>query len=225
MEKFIEYGSDCLLNLRLNANLANEKQLSYNNYELYFKIQSLYKKIFEYRIDQLIGLTEANETLKNSGLDFGNLSENKKSAYHKLSYLNLDYIYIQNFLFIEKLKIEYIEIFKEKIINNNYEIDNKLIEIIDETYKEVMTVSSIDGKDDNQRGIICYGIESPINHFYNNSLALRIEYGRNTISFNDRDFLVNYNKKKELLEKVIKSLEEKGSSNGITVEVRVMKKL
>lgn len=223
MRDFIEYGNECLLNLRLNDKLAEEKQLTYNNYEMYYRIQSLYKKVFEYKINQLINLIELNDRLKKSELDFGLLPDNKRNYYHKISYLNLDYIYIQNFLFIEKLKAEYLNVFKERVLANDYKIDAVLLNIVDETFREIMKANYYSDGYSNEQRIVCYGSENPANHFYNDSLIIRIEYGRNTVKLTNEDFLINYNKKKELLDTIIKELKDRGLKNNINIETTIVK--
>lgn len=221
MKDYIEYGTASLGNLKLDSKQATDKKLTDNNYEMYFKIQSLYKKVFEYKMNEILNLSQINDTLKNSGLDFGVVFSKRKRYYHRISYLNLDYLYIQNFLFIEKLTEEQLDIFRKRILDKNYEIDDILLNIVNDTYKSVMAYTNelFEGK----RVIVCYGVESPANHFYNDSLVIRIEYGRNTKRLNDKEFLDNYNKKKRLIEEKIDELKEKGKINDINIETSVMK--
>lgn len=174
--------------------------------DLYMKIQALYKKVFDYYIEENIPIKNiVDKSLKSSNLDFGKQKEEQKNQYQKFSYLDSEYLFVRNFFYIERLDKENIEIFKKKIERKDYEINDEMVEIVKQTYEDIITV-----KTDRITGEFktFYGYSSPNFLFDNNSLVLFLNYGRNTIELQGEEFIKNAIKKEEYLEKVINEVKD-----------------
>lgn len=85
------------MNEKINKKLAINKGLILdNNFDLYIKLENLYKNLFEKYLNTKINLNIYDEKLKNSDLDFGLPSPTKKQLTSGLNeYLDLKYIYIE----------------------------------------------------------------------------------------------------------------------------------
>ena len=206
------------LNMRgINKELARSKQLIENeNYTNYLYVQALYRKAFEKYLTLKINLGEYDKEINESKLDFGVMPEDRKTDFHKVSYLDLKYIYVRNWFFVEKLKKEYISIFFERLNSKNYEIDEQLLKIVEETYKDVIN-DNFKHRKYKDETTTCYGTEIPSNIVNSKALVLVIQYGKNTKSYKDEEFLINKLEKQKYLEEisnriaesVMKSLETK----------------
>lgn len=175
-----------------------------DNYDLYLNVQALYKKVFDNYLEKLIPINNIiDETLKNCNLDYGKLEENRKNIYQKFSYLNSDYLFVRNFFYIERLDEKYLNKFIEKIKRNCFSIDDEIIEMVKLTYKDIIKVIS---KKTTETFKTFYGITTPNFLFDNDSLVLFINYGKNTINLQGKEFIDNKIKKEKYLDKLIKEI-------------------
>lgn len=210
----LEYGLEMLENLKINESLMQEKEIS--SYQEYFQVQSLYKKGFEFYLEEKLNLSDFNQAIKESKYHFEVVKE--KELYHQNSYLNLEYLYIRNFLFIEKLTKEEIEFLKRRVEENNYNVDEALIDLVKSTFLFVSQVNT-------KALVVNYGIESPINHFSPDAMAIYIVYGKNKQKL-DKEAYIKDRKEKELfLEVLIQELKEKGREEFIKIECIYSKKM
>lgn len=213
IEKIV-YDMEMLDNLQVNEELMKEKKIvSYNEY---FLIQSLYKKGFEVYLNELLGLSLFDQIIKNSHLDFGVVKN--KDLYHKNSYLGLDYMYIRNFLFIEKLSLENIEFLRQRVLSNNYNVDAELLQLVKDTYIDVSKV-------DTDAEMVCYGVGSPINQFAPDAIAIYINYGKNKQKLDKEEYIKNVEEKEIFLEALIDELKENGKAEFVKIEVVYLKTL
>lgn len=197
------------LNLKgINKKLANEKKLiKEDNYINYLYVQALYKKAFEKYLSLNIDLSIYDKKLSESELDFGIILDERKTVFHKNSYLNLNYIYIRNYFYVEKLSVDYIKIFFERLNNHNYEIDNILLKIVQETYSDVIN-DNYKHNEYKEDTTTCYGPIIPSNIVNSKSLVLVIQYGRNNKSYTDEEFLINQLKKKQFIRDIAEKMEK-----------------
>lgn len=191
------------MNKIVNKDLAKEKGLIIdNNYDLYKKIENIYKYLFEYFLLSKIDLGKYNNKIKNSNLYFGVPHPNSEQLLSNLNeYLNLEYIYILNNFYIEKIDINDINVLKQ-YIDKKIEINEHLLNIIKNTYKEVIKNNYRNGKYTNLKYKVFYGYVHPKNAVDNDALVLKIFYSRNTIKLEDEEFINNIKNKREFLEKL-----------------------
>ena len=133
--------------------------------------------------------------------------------------MGLKYIYIRNFIFIEKLDDDSFNYLYSKVLNNDLEIDDTVLEIIKNTYKEIIKDNYKHNKyleDINT----CYGSFIPSNIVPANSLVFCIRYGKDTIEL-DEESIINYMNKKEWLKSLANKIENT-ITNELEISVRVL---
>lgn len=193
---------------KINKEQAIEKHLidlEKENYDIYLKVQSLYKKSFDTFLERTLKISEIDKKLEESNLDYGLLEENQKTIYQKISYLKSKYIFVRNFFYIERLSKKDLKVFIEKIKNNDFSIDKSCIEIVTRTFKEVIKVLS---KKNQETFKVFYGYAVPCFEFDNDSIVLFINYGKNTIELHGKEFFENKAKKEKYLDYIIAELKE-----------------
>ena len=120
--------------------LATEKGLANNN-ELTEKFEMLekkYRKYLQIYMCNMLNLTDYDEKIKESELNFVPCQEELKDYYQKQS--NLKYMYIKNNMHIEKLTQEDMNLLAT---SSN---DNELLQLVARTFLEVIKIEVIDGK-------------------------------------------------------------------------------
>ena len=161
----------------ININLAKEKGLINNEDDsLYQKLAYNYKYLLEYYLNSVIDFSKYENKITTSDLYIG-----KTNKYHELNvFLKLDYLFLMNNLFVEKLDKTDIDIILSKFNKDN--IEPELIDIIKRTFKEVIKDNYFKGEYTDKIYNVCYGPVVPFNFVDNNSLVFRFYYGRNLIS-------------------------------------------
>ena len=198
---------------RINRSLATDKKLIVDDdYSLYLKIQSLYLKVLEKYLESKIDLKKYDDIINNSELDFGEIPEKYKRPFHKISYLNLNHIYIRNFLFIEKLSNEALNIFINKISANDFSIDDNLLMIVVNTYKEIIKNNYAMDKYQ-EKVTTVYDSFVPENVLDSNQLVITIQTGIPNNNLTGDEFVENRHKQSKLLEEISNSLVEDIKNN------------
>ena len=198
--------------MNINKKLACEKSLIENeDYSQYKELIKKYKYVLEYYIDSKINLSKYEELINNSGLYIG-----KNNKYKVLNeFLNLDYIFLINNLFVEKLSVEDINLLMTKFDKNN--ISNELIDVIDKTYKDVIYDNYIKGEYKKNIYKVCYGPVVPFNMTDNNAIVFKIYYGKNLIDLDGNKFIELHEKQlaffEEIKEKLKNEVKEKLNVN------------
>ena len=132
---------------RVNKELAIEKKLIINDdSKIYTSVQKLYIKCFEQILLSKVDLKKYEERIENSKCNIGPVKVKNKTYYHNLSSMNLKFIYIRNFFYVEKLNENDLSIMIQKVNNNNYEVDNALMDIVNRTYKDVLANNYVNGE-------------------------------------------------------------------------------
>ena len=186
---------------RINKALTIEKGLIVNsNQSKYDLVVNIYKYILEYYINSKINLSKYDNLIKNSDLFIGVNTKYKSLNY----YLNLEYIFLINNLFIEKLSIEDINLLIDKFDKNN--ISNELINIVERTYKDVIYDNYIKGQYQNIICNVCYGPPAPFNLVNNNVLVFKIYYGKNLITLDGDEFVELHKKQLAFFDDLINKL-------------------
>lgn len=110
----------------IDGSILNEESV----FKYYLDINYLYRKGFDYYLNSIINLENYDNILG----DY--IEKGSDSKYKKYSELNLEYIYVRSFPVIERLSNSDIQILLDRVIDNNYEIDNVILNVIDNTYSK-----------------------------------------------------------------------------------------
>lgn len=199
-----------------NENLIKSKNISLEEYVI---LKKTYKQLFEIYLQNKIDLKLYDNKIKNSGLDFGKGHPTKSNVINDLGeYLGLDYIYIINDFFIEKLSINDLNELRKVYQEKKYNINT--IKMIEKTYKEVLNNNFVNGKYVNQPFNRCYGPVIPKNFALSDSLVIKIIFGKNTKQYDDEEYLVNAKAKTNFLNILCNDLKKEIEENlGIKVTI------
>ena len=179
----------------INIELANSKGLDKN---LYQELAKKYKYILEYYLSTVIDFKKYEKEIENANLYIG-----KNSKYRSLNeYLDLDYIFLLNNLFIEKLSSDDINLLK----SFHGEVSLIFIDLIKRTYKDVIYDNYLKEGYSDQIYKVCYGAVVPSNFVDNKSLVLKIYYGKNTKNIDGKAFIELHEKQLEFFLKLMKEL-------------------
>lgn len=124
------------LELGIEKGIGNEDGFT----NAFFEIQSLYRSILENYLLQEFSLSDFDKKIQNILVDTTSSPEYKMDFYQKYSSFSLDYIYLRNNIYIERLSLEDINLFKEYFnedTTKNISID-QLTEIVLKTYPTIL---------------------------------------------------------------------------------------
>ena len=184
--------------MEINVKLAiNKGLIKFQDFSLYEKLRKYYRYAFEFYLNSMINFSEYENEIYNSGLYFG-INPTFKGINE---YLNLDFIFFINDLFVEKLDKNDIE-----TILNTFKygtVSNEILNIVKRTYKDVVKNNFKFGNYSDENYRICYGDPIPYNFVDNDSLVFRIYYGRNTIKLSDKEYIELHDKQINFLKNLI----------------------
>ena len=195
----------------MNRELTIEKGLIINDDKsLYIRLENLYKYLFEAYLINKINLKEYDDEIVNSGLYFGVPHPNKDELISGLNeYLGLNYIYLVNNFYIEKLSKEDIDILIKYANTNNITLNNELLNVIERTYNDVIKNNYLKGEYSDNKYQVCYGKYAiPSNFADNDALVFKIYYSKNTKQLNDNEFIENIKKQKEFMNSLKDKIEQ-----------------
>ena len=197
---------------KTNKKMAVEKGLFImDDATKYNELVKIYKYLLEYYINSKIDLLKYEELIRDSGLYIG-----INSKYKLLNeFLKLDYIFLINNLFVEKLSVEDINLIMTKFNKEN--ISDELIGIVERTYKDVIYDNYFKGEYQNIIYKVCYGPVVPFNMVDNNAVVFKIYYGKNLIDKDGDDFIKLHEKQlaffDDLINKIKNEVKEKLNVN------------
>ena len=199
-----------------NENLIKSKNISLEEYGV---LKKTYKQLFEIYLQNKIDLKLYDNKIKNSDLDFGKGHPTKSNLINDLGeYLGLNYIYIINDFFIEKLSINDLNELRKVYQEKKYNINT--IKMIEKTYKEVLNNNFVNGKYVNEPFNRCYGPVIPKNFALSDSLVIKIIFGKNMKQYNDEEYLANAKAKTNFLNILSNDLKKEiGEKLGIRVTI------
>lgn len=201
-----------------NENLIKSKNISLEEYVI---LKKTYKQLFEIYLQNKIDLKLYDNKIKNSDLDFGKGYPTKSNLINDLGeYLGLDYIYIINDFFIEKLSINDLNELRKVYQEKKYNINT--IKMIEKTYKEVLNNNFVNGKYVNEPFNRCYGPVIPKNFALSDSLVIKIIFGKNTKQYDDEEYLVNAKAKTNFLNILCNDLKKEIEEN-LEIKVTILR--
>lgn len=156
---------------KLNESLFND--MDNNMKETYLEIYSIYRKLFsEYIIDKL-QIKNYDFELTNSNLNFVKVIEKDMDIYQNFNNEILNYFYIRNNLYIERLTPSERKILYTKFLSGDYSLDENTKVIIENSYKRIIF------EDIHKDGSNCYINMGPDNSDYyvpNQSIVIGFRY-------------------------------------------------
>lgn len=201
-----------------NEDLIKSKNISLEEYGI---LKKTYKQLFEIYLQNKIDLKLYDNKIKNSDLDFGKGYPTKSNLINDLGeYLGLDYIYIINDFFIEKLSINDLNELRKVYQEKKYNINT--IKMIEKTYKEVLNNNFVNGKYVNEPFNRCYGPVIPKNFALSDSLVIKIIFGKNTKQYDDEEYLVNAKAKTNFLNILCNDLKKEIEEN-LEIKVTILR--
>ena len=201
----------------INIELAKAKGLITDNDNLYKELEKKYKYILEYYLNTIIDFSIYENMISSSNLYIG---KNKK--YQDLNeYLKLDYLFFINNLFIEKLDDNNLTLLKNF---NKDNITDEVVNMIKNTYSDVIKDNYFKEKYTDQIYKVCYGPVVPNNFVDNNSLVFRFIYGKNLIDLNGDEFFELNRKQQKYINDTLDNLKkELLDKTGIKAEILITK--
>lgn len=178
----------------------------------YFKLINKYKKLFEEYLKEKLPLELIDDNMKKSDLKFVPIKKEDMDFYQITSTMNLNYIYLRNNLYIEKLSKEDLEYLSKK---ENLDDDAK--EFIKRTYQTV-----INPYENDEKRIIFYGPENGKHLCDSTDVVLGIRYNEFEVNgMSDEEFQKNFLEQLRLIAQV-STLLEIASPNELGSEVKVI---
>lgn len=198
----------------LNGNFINN--LSEKEIEVYLELYSAYSYFFrKYMIDRL-DLRKYDEKLTNSNLNYLKVKDENMDIYQDYSKDVLNYFYIRNNLYVERLTLEEKEYVYEKFVTGDNIMSDKMINFIENTYKKVVFENI---SNDGQLCNINYGPDNPMYYAPNNSLIIGVRYDDfNLNGQTDEEWDANRQKQFDYLFEVMDNLEY-DSNNKVDIPV------
>ena len=180
--------------------------------EEYIILKKTYKQLFEIYLQSKIDLKLYDNKIKNSDLDFGQGHPVKINLINDLGeYLGLNYIFIINDFFVEKLSINDLNELRRVYQEKKYNLNTK--KMIERTYKDVLNNNFVNGEFKDVHFNRCYGPMVPKNFALSDSLVIKIIFGKNIKQYNDDEYLANAKAKTNFLNtlsnELKKEIEEK----------------
>lgn len=192
-----------------NVELIKSKSISDEEYII---LKKTYKQLFEIYLQSKIDLKLYDNKIKNSDLDFGQGHQVKINLINDLGeYLGLNYIFIINDFFVEKLSINDLNELRRVYQEKKYNLNTK--KMIERTYKDVLNNNFVNGEFKDVPFNRCYGQMVPKNFALSDSLVIKIIFGKNIKQYNDDEYLANAKAKTNFLNilsnELKKEIEEK----------------
>ena len=166
--------SDLETKNNIDIDLYNSK--NFNSYENYKKLYGIYYQGLCKYLDSIYDTNIIDKKIEKSNLYFGKVLDENKNIYFKMNLLNSNYIFIRNYLNIERLDQKDID-----ILYNKTSVDDEVLDIVKRTYKDIII--------SNNSKYVFYGPSSLDFRFNNNSLVFMINYWKNTKDFSGEEFI------------------------------------
>ncbi len=183
----------------MNIELAIQKNLIINDdNSVYIQLENKYKYIFEQYFLSKVNLLSYENRIDSNSFYIGVGHPNQRQLISNLdNHLNSKYFYIINHFFIEKLDTNDINYLNECQLN-----DIQALSIIERTYKEIVKDNFIHGNYSNEKYKVNHGVAIPENFADNDSLVIKLFYGRNTEKLEGEEFINNLTKQNEFLKQI-----------------------
>ncbi len=192
----------------------------YNNLEkqdriLYLHLSTIYRTLLNKYI-KYISLQKYDDLILNSDLDFKKVKNEAKDFYQYYNNAGLNYYYVRNNIYVERLNEEEKQFLIRKMSNVDYNLDDESISFIEKTYKKL--IEEKNEKIENNY-FLNFGPNTSERFFSpNNSLVIGFRYD---LSNSKDNWLENLNRKNEY-SKLLNSEIEKDLKQKLNYEVKVI---
>lgn len=188
--------------------------------EKYIKLYNMYRSFFSQYIIKLFNLKKMDNIIKKSELRFQKVNIKNMDMYQYFTSKELDYIYLRNNIYIERLNNEEIE-YLEKFINcKDLILDKQVEKFIDKTFKKVIFEDILgNGKIAN----ISYGSDAIQYYLENNTLVIGLrhdEFFKGKLT--DEEWYKQYIKKNDFLYNFIQEAEDEFKKEKLEIPIRMI---
>lgn len=203
----------------INENMIKIKSNTMSTKE-YIDLYNIYRFFMTKYIIEKLKLKEYDKKIKNNKSNFLPIEEDKMDVYQFFSCDELEYIYIRNNVYIERLSNKEINLLKDKLKNNDYSIDDSIEELIEKTYQKVIFE---DIMKNGKKYQIMYGPDSSRFFARNDSLVLGIRYDEFAIiNLTDEEWKIQNKKQREFLRNIINEM-TKEFENKLNIPIKIIK--
>lgn len=180
------------------------------------QIYSLYRKFFIEYILNMTNLKSYDDKLENSSLKFLKTIKEKMDGYQFFSCDVLNYFYLRNNLYIDKLTEEEIKELKNRISLKDYIFDEQAKKLIGNSYKRVLKYS-------NDEDIIKYSENYDDFLVAEGTLVIAMKYDEfGESELHGKMWLEEYFKKLEIINEIFKDL-KKEIEEKLLIPVEILK--
>jgi len=173
--------------------------------EFYFSIYSLYMELLYKYLMKKIDIVTYDNKLRSIGFD--KIIEDDMDFYQMFSTTNLNYFYIRNNLYMERLDSSDVEFLGDRVIKQNDNLDKEAEEFVERTYKKLI-FENVTG-DYNTNFVINFGPDSPKFYTPVNSLVIGIRYKEDLIKENNQNNLKLYSRKRMFVDNLCLEMSKK----------------
>ena len=200
------------MNIELEKNrkkLEEKGLITGNDASVYNEIYQKYKNAFEMLLSNDFKLSKLNEIIESSNLYFSPSVLTQKIK----SNIATNYLRCLNTYYIDKLTKDELKIIKE-----NNDLSQPILEIVKKTYKDVLKKDGVK--------TVMYNPPTPERMVENGTLVLELSYGTNTKELPDDEYISNMHKQKALLTNLVCGLEQEINMQlGIKVKILIEKRV
>ena len=205
-------------NFKTSITTFNIETLSDIEIQEYLNLSTLYRKLLNEYI-KLLGLQKYDDLLENSNLNFIKIDESEQDFYQYYNNSDLTYYYIRNNIYLNRLTIEEKNFLKNKLNNQDYNLDNETITFINSTFKKLIKEIH---ENINEPFDTNFGPTSSRYLARNDALIIGFRYDEsNDNGMDDETFDKNYEKQKEYIKILNKQLEDE-IENKLNLPVKVI---
>lgn len=192
----------------LNSNFINI--LDEDDIEIYLELYSAYSYFFRKYITDKLDLKKYDDKLTNSNLNYLKVKNKNMDIYQNFSRDVLNYFYIRNNLYVERLTLDEKAYVYQKFVTNDDVMSDKMICFIESTYKKVIFENM---NNDGQLYDINYGPDNPMYFAPNNALIIGVRYDDfNLNGQTDEEWDANRNKQFYYLFELMENIENDGKN-------------
>lgn len=179
-------------------NLSNDVK------QKYLDMHALYIDLFIQYMNKKYNLKKYDDYIKNSKSNFKNIDIINMDLYQYLSSKHFSYIYIRNNVYIERLNKEEFSFLKQKLINDDYNLDEKTFSFVENTFQKILFEIT-----DNDIYDVCYGEDLDKFLKPNNALIIgvRVDEFNKENNINDEIWIKKYREASYELDLIIDYLE------------------
>lgn len=177
----------------------------------YIEMYNTYRALFtEYIIDKL-NLKSYDKKITESNLRFSQVNDESMDVYQYFSNNELNYFYIRNNIYLNKLSEDENSYLREKIKKQDIQLNKETVEFIEETYEKII----YEGNSEEHKGFLTlYGPNSRTYMAPNDAVIIGVRYNEYDLQeLSDKEWSDLNMKQMEFLYPFIKNMKEEIKEN------------